>query len=249
MPRPTHGHQQVAGEIVIQLVRRLGPRASPEVSIYTDRGIRAPDVVWTPAHRWLEAKGENPLPFVPDVCVQVVSPSNTRQESLIKVGTYLRGGAREVIVVGLKGEIEFFGPGGKLETSALAIGLELPAELFYPPHPRRAAEITPSRVAAQAFNAGLTLQCWPVGDRIRPEILREKRAAYGEEVASSLGRGRRQRRAVIDVACSVLACAARSPHHRASNRHASAPHASQSVSTTLARGCASAWKSRSNVAA
>jgi Uma2 family endonuclease len=129
-PRPTHEHQQVAAEIVIQLVRQLGPRAATEVSVYTDRGIRAPDVAWMPAARWLEAKGQNPLPFVPDLCAEVVSPSNTRREILMKVGAYLRGGAREAIVVGLKGEVEFFGAGGKLEASALGIRLELPGELF-----------------------------------------------------------------------------------------------------------------------
>jgi Uma2 family endonuclease len=83
-----------------------------------------------PAARWLEAKGQNPLPVVPDLCAEVVSPSNTRREILMKVGAYLRGGAREAIVVGLKGEVEFFGAGGKLEASALGIRLELPGELF-----------------------------------------------------------------------------------------------------------------------
>jgi Uma2 family endonuclease len=129
-PRPTSGHQQVASVVAFQLTTQLGERAVVEVSVYTDRGIRVPDVVWMPAARWLEAKGQNPLPFVPDVCVEVVSPGNTSREILMKVGAYLRGGAREAIVVGLKGEVEFFGPGGKLEASALGIRLELPAELF-----------------------------------------------------------------------------------------------------------------------
>jgi hypothetical protein len=48
----------------------------------------------------------------------------------MKVGAYLRGGAHEVFVVGLKGEIEIFGPRGKLEASTLGIVLALPAELF-----------------------------------------------------------------------------------------------------------------------
>jgi hypothetical protein len=60
----------------------------------------------------------------------VLSPSNTREEIQMKVSAYLRGGAREAIVVGLKGQVEFFGPKGKLEASALGIRLELPAELF-----------------------------------------------------------------------------------------------------------------------
>jgi Uma2 family endonuclease len=129
-PRPSTGHQQVASVVAFQLTTQLGERAVTEVSVYTDRGIRVPDVAWMPAARWLEAKGENPLASVPDVCVEVVSPSNTREEILMKVGAYLRGGAREAIVVGLKGDLEFFGPGGKLDASALGIRLELPAELF-----------------------------------------------------------------------------------------------------------------------
>jgi predicted nuclease of restriction endonuclease-like (RecB) superfamily len=34
----------------------------------------------------------------------------------------------------------------------------------------------------QAVNSGLTLLYWQIGDRIRREVLREKRAAYGEEI-------------------------------------------------------------------
>jgi len=41
---------------------------------------------------------------------------------------------------------------------------------------------------AQAINAGLTMLYWQVGDRIRREILKEKRAAYGAEIVSALGR-------------------------------------------------------------
>ncbi|MGH6690090.1 MAG: Uma2 family endonuclease, partial [Gammaproteobacteria bacterium] len=67
---------------------------------------------------------------VPDICVEVLSPSNTREEIAMKVGAYLRGGAREVIVVGLTGEVEFFGTEGKRESSAPGISLALSAELF-----------------------------------------------------------------------------------------------------------------------
>ncbi len=42
--------------------------------------------------------------------------------------------------------------------------------------------------AARAVNAGLTLLCWQVGDRIRQEVLRGTRAVYGAEVVSALGR-------------------------------------------------------------
>lgn len=129
-PRPSHEHQEVSAEIVVQLVRQLGPRAVTQVAVCTDRGIRVPDVAWMPAARCLEAKGQNPLARCPDVCVEVLSPRNTREEILMKVNACLRDRAREAIVVGLKGEIELFGPAGKLDSSSLGILLELPSELF-----------------------------------------------------------------------------------------------------------------------
>jgi len=41
---------------------------------------------------------------------------------------------------------------------------------------------------SQAVNAGLVLVYWSVGDRIRREILGERRAKYGEEIVSTLSR-------------------------------------------------------------
>lgn len=40
---------------------------------------------------------------------------------------------------------------------------------------------------ARMVNAGLTLLNWQLGDRIRREVLSEKRAEYGEQILSSLG--------------------------------------------------------------
>ncbi len=41
---------------------------------------------------------------------------------------------------------------------------------------------------SQAVNAGLTMLCWGVGRRIREDILKAKRAEYGERIVSTLGR-------------------------------------------------------------
>ncbi|MDX2034157.1 MAG: PDDEXK nuclease domain-containing protein [Blastocatellia bacterium] len=41
---------------------------------------------------------------------------------------------------------------------------------------------------AQIVNAGLTALYWQIGDRVRREILKEKRAEYGAEIVSALGR-------------------------------------------------------------
>lgn len=129
-PKPTTAHQRIASAIAWLLRNRLGGEAVTEVSVLTDRGVRVPDVVWMPSERWADCKGQSPLDSVPEVCVEVLSPGNTRQEIEMKIGAYLRGGASEVIAVGLKGEVEIFGPRGKRETSALGIALVLPPELF-----------------------------------------------------------------------------------------------------------------------
>jgi Uma2 family endonuclease len=129
-PKPTTGHQRVASAIARILTAQCGGEAVTEVSILTDRGIRIPNVVWMPADSWAACGGQTPLERVPDVCIEFLSPSNTWEEIEMKIGAYLRGGAREVIVVGLKGEIEHFGPQGKRDASALGIALALPPELF-----------------------------------------------------------------------------------------------------------------------
>src|SRR5512132_3534243 len=41
---------------------------------------------------------------------------------------------------------------------------------------------------ARVVNAGLTLLHWQLGDRIRREVLAEKRAEYGERIVSGLGK-------------------------------------------------------------
>ena len=41
---------------------------------------------------------------------------------------------------------------------------------------------------ARAVNAGLTLLYWEIGQRIRRDILQEKRAEYGQQIVSALGR-------------------------------------------------------------
>jgi predicted nuclease of restriction endonuclease-like (RecB) superfamily len=52
---------------------------------------------------------------------------------------------------------------------------------------RQMIEETRSMVAT-AVNAGLTMLYWNIGKRIREEILRGKRAEYGQEIVASLGR-------------------------------------------------------------
>ena len=129
-PAPANRHEVVASEVMMALQTQLGRQASAAVSIHTDRGIRRPDAVWMPLARWVEAQFADPLPFAPDICVEVLSPSNSNAEITMKIGAYLRAGAKEVIVIGTDGTIQFWSGEGRRQTSAFNLVLALPAELF-----------------------------------------------------------------------------------------------------------------------
>lgn len=124
-PKPTTRHQRRSSQVVIALHAQLGPEAAAEVGVMTDQGVRVPDAVWMPPERWRQANDATPLPFVPDVCVEVLSPGNTRAEIEMKKNAYLRGGAREVIIVLLDGTIEFFGAEGKRQVSGSGLVFKL----------------------------------------------------------------------------------------------------------------------------
>jgi Uma2 family endonuclease len=129
-PRPTNDHQRVIQAVVSGIAGQLGPEAVAEISVMTDRGIRVPDVVWMPREKWARVKGTTPLPFAPDLCVEVLSPGNTAEEIAMKTGAYLRGGASEVVVVGLSGQVQYYGPDGPRNISALGLALNLEPDLF-----------------------------------------------------------------------------------------------------------------------
>lgn len=129
-PSPSNKHELIAFEIAKALEAKLGRRGSAAVSVLTDRGVKRPDATWMPADRWQASGYADPLPFAPDICVEVMSPGNTQPEIQMKVGAYLCAGAQEVIVVGLDAMISFFGPKGLRAQSAFGLQLTLPPDLF-----------------------------------------------------------------------------------------------------------------------
>jgi hypothetical protein len=62
--------------------------------------------------------------------VEVLSASNTREEITIKFEAQLRGGAKEVITLGINARTEFHGSEGLRNTSLFGLNIELPDDLF-----------------------------------------------------------------------------------------------------------------------
>jgi Uma2 family endonuclease len=126
-----HGRLQIA--LGAELMRQLLGVAISECSILTRIGIRVPDVAWaSPA--FMSAYGEiTPYTRAPEICVEVVSPSNVQAEIDEKIGAFLAAGAVEVWLVSEDGTIRYFGPAGEKTRSEFPVSVCLP-----PPIPPKA---------------------------------------------------------------------------------------------------------------
>ena len=130
MSPATNRHGRLQGELAAELKRQLpGGTVITECSILTRIGIRVPDVVWA-SSKFLGDFGEiTPYMQAPEICVEIVSPSNVQAEIEEKKAAYLQAGAREVWIISEQGAIRFFGPGGEKPGSDLAGPITLPTPI------------------------------------------------------------------------------------------------------------------------
>ncbi|MDP2902360.1 MAG: Uma2 family endonuclease [Methylovulum sp.] len=97
-----------------------------ECSIQTTEGVKVADVAWC-SKAFIKQYGyETPYFHAPELCVEVVSPSNSKEEMLNKVQLYLQAGAEEVWIVWENGIVDYYGNTGKLEQSGHGISVKLP---------------------------------------------------------------------------------------------------------------------------
>jgi Uma2 family endonuclease len=88
-----------------------------ECSIQTPEGVKVADIAWA-SDEFMDKHGtETPYNVAPEICVEVVSPSNRKGEMIEKIKLYLEQGAKEVGICDLKGKISYFADEGELITS------------------------------------------------------------------------------------------------------------------------------------
>src|SRR6266568_5559767 len=108
-PAPSHGgFQSEIGRLLWNLLPE--GRIMSECPISTADGVKAADVVWASPER-VEALGEE-VCFLraPEICVEVLSPSNTEAEIREKMALYFDAGASEVWLCAQRGTMRFFSP-------------------------------------------------------------------------------------------------------------------------------------------
>ena len=103
-----HSYRQAA---VRDLLQKYAPDglAVPEFALTTRQGVKSPDIVWMSANRRqeMDATGD-PATLAPEICVEIMSESNTAAEMDEKRRLYREIGAEEVWVVDTDGKIEFY---------------------------------------------------------------------------------------------------------------------------------------------
>jgi Uma2 family endonuclease len=124
---PTTRHAFVQAFLARELARqRPDGTTFTECPVETEIGVRVPDVVWA-SREFIERHGtESEFRSGPDLCVEVLSPTNTRAEMDEKIAAYLAAGAREVWVVGDDGVPQIHTSSGRVVVSTLGFELACP---------------------------------------------------------------------------------------------------------------------------
>jgi len=105
---PSHGSFQSEIAYLLRTLIR-GGRVLTECPISTADGVKAADVAWASPDCMLELGNRVCFPRAPEVCVEVLSPSNTDAEMDEKMKLYFDAGAKEVWVCSQSGAMNFFG--------------------------------------------------------------------------------------------------------------------------------------------
>jgi Uma2 family endonuclease len=117
-PAPSHGNKQSE---ISYLLRKHAPEGKviSECPISTRKGVKAADVAWCSLEIWRESEGKSCLLRSPEICVEVISPSNTSSEIEEKKQLYFEAGAKEVWLCAEDGTMRFFLPGSLTQVSPL----------------------------------------------------------------------------------------------------------------------------------
>ncbi|HET7199149.1 MAG TPA: Uma2 family endonuclease [Burkholderiales bacterium] len=117
-------HGVIQARLVRLLNAQLAGEGSVEAPVVTPAGLLVADVVWASRAFMSAHGGENPLPRAPEICIEVVSPSNSVKELREKTEAFLAVGAEEVwIVYPQSKRCEFHGADGPLQGSRYAVDL------------------------------------------------------------------------------------------------------------------------------
>jgi Uma2 family endonuclease len=119
-------HGSAQSQVVILLSKgRKGGEIINECSILTGDGVKVADVAWASDEFMQKHAYKTPYPVAPEICVEIVSPGNTKAEIETKVNLYLAKGAQEVWVVYKDASVDIFDHSGQLNKSKMVKAVQI----------------------------------------------------------------------------------------------------------------------------
>ena len=119
-PPPRREHAELQGEIARLLgLLMQGGRAVPECPLETSEGVKAVDVAWVSRSRRASQLKQACYLIAPEICVEIESPSNSREELMERKRLCFEKGAQEFWLCDLSGRMTYFDPSGEIEKSKL----------------------------------------------------------------------------------------------------------------------------------
>ena len=113
-------HSVFQGEIAALLkAERKDGKVLTECAVRTHQGTKVADVAWVSAETFQRVKNEVECSVAPEVCIEVLSSSNTAEEMEDKRSLYFANGAEEVWICDQQGHIRFYMPGTERNGSLL----------------------------------------------------------------------------------------------------------------------------------
>lgn len=113
----SHGSLQFETGAKIRDAKNGKGKIITECSIQTSQGVRVADVAWA-SDSFIERFGfETPYRRAPEICAEVVSPSNSQGEIDEKIELYLSKGAHEVWIVSEDGSTRYYTYEGEISES------------------------------------------------------------------------------------------------------------------------------------
>lgn len=114
-----HGKYQSLIDGLLQDLMEHPGETVIESAIQTRKGTKVADIAWFSESRWEQVKDEYDSPISPEICVEVISPSNSSDEIQEKKQLYFERGAVEVWTCNAKGTMQFYTLSGEVSSSVL----------------------------------------------------------------------------------------------------------------------------------
>ncbi len=119
-----HSVYQAEIALLLKTFMKVG-KVLTECAVETSICVKVADVAWTSVKRFKIVKDEIACSVAPEICVEVISASNTKGEMDEKRRLYFETGAKEVWLCDEYGMMTFYAPETKLKRSLLPLKVKV----------------------------------------------------------------------------------------------------------------------------